>query len=308
MRRLRASAAALAVAAAGVGAALLVAAPAQAFPRICSGTACHGSATDSIPAADVCVAGTTKYWEDSYLPSNAVDPQLTSFQITPSPPCTGATVSQPTVEGWPASATDPDGGKAAPKPGEATFRVTWTVTVPSGSTAVGAMAIAWSIAWTEPAASGGSTTPKTTTAEAGGELYDLDAKIATPLVLTKPKGSQQFTVRISVVNNGPAPSLIVYHSNDLLEFLFAPGEPFLATRIPEGCSGKSAFGCVIPPLKPHAEKTFTFVFTWTQALRAKALHDGADHVQVYWSVNEEDCAKEETTCANNGESDQIAIR
>jgi hypothetical protein len=158
-------------AAAGLLVALSFSGAASAFPRNCSGVHCSGSASDDF--GTVCAAGASTYWEDSYLPANAVDPRLTHFTVTPKPPCSGAEVSGVTVDPWPAERTDPDGKNAHPKAGEATFRVRWTVTVPPNSHPLGSMKVDWGIAWTEPAGS----TATTGTGSQPAAPFDLAAHV-----------------------------------------------------------------------------------------------------------------------------------
>jgi hypothetical protein len=85
----------------------------------------------------------------------------------PNPPCTGATVSGPTPDPFPASSRNPDGTKATPDPGEATYRFVWKVTVPTGSMPIGDMSVSWGIDFVLPPGSTnttGSTGPTGTTA------------------------------------------------------------------------------------------------------------------------------------------------
>jgi hypothetical protein len=149
---------------AGVALAVLVVGAASAFPENCNGSSCSGSATDSIPASAVCQPGTAVFYEVSYLPSDAQNPHVTKLEITPNPPCTGAKVSQPHVEPWPAHGDNPDGTAPSPPAGKAPFRFTWTVSVPTGSTPIGPMNVKWSIAWTKPSTTSTGTSSTTTTA------------------------------------------------------------------------------------------------------------------------------------------------
>src|SRR5438105_1842604 len=110
MRRksIRGLAGTLAVLGLGVYAGLAFAGAAPTFNGICVGTACHGSGSHTFGNLNVCVTGVTRYFVDSFLLAEAQRPHLTSFKVMPIPPCTGATVSAPIVDPWPASATDPD--------------------------------------------------------------------------------------------------------------------------------------------------------------------------------------------------------
>src|SRR5579864_8936629 len=161
MRRRARLAATLAIlAAAGATAAVLTTGSASAFPPgTCTGTSCTGSKTDAFTGIPVCHPGTTVYWEDSYLPADVTNVRLAKFAVTPSPPCTGATVGTPTSDPWPASPKDPDGTTPPGEPGKKPFRFRWTLTVPQGSTPNGTMTVAWTLDWTR--ASGGGVTDTT---------------------------------------------------------------------------------------------------------------------------------------------------
>ena len=153
MRRkpVRAIACALTVFGLGLYVGLAFTGSAAAFDGTCSGTACHGSGAHTFADANVCVAGVTRYFVDSFLPSKAQKPRLTSFHVTPVPPCTGATVSAPTVDPWPAATVDPDRRPSGVPAGMGVFRIGWIVYVPSGSKRVGTMKATWSLVWTQPA-------------------------------------------------------------------------------------------------------------------------------------------------------------
>lgn len=301
-----------AVLAAGLAAGVLVgtSGTALAFPHVCSGTACHGSGTDSF--GDVCAPGTTTYWEDSYLPMRAQYPRLTSFRVTPSPPCAGATVGSPKADPWPAPAADPDGKPAQPKQGEATFRIRWTVTVPQGAKPVGPMDVAWSVAWIDPAGQRGSTATTRTTTTRGPDRYDLEVSAVAQSGLVSAKAPQRVPVEIVVRNNGPAtspPAEVAFQVwLEAKSFGYA-----LQVVDPSGCETQPLVMCPIRTLQPGGEQTLTLTMIWRRAdrlARAKELAAGRKvsvEASAHVYVRRVSCLDEETSCANNEASDVIAV-
>lgn len=327
----------LVLAAAGLGllVALALPGPARAFPEICNGTACHGSATDNYAGVPVCQPGSATYWEDSYLPANAQNPHLTAFSVTPKPPCTGATVSAPKVDPWPATTPGPDGKTPKPPAGKADFRVTWTVTVPADSKPSGTMTANWSIAWTEPASGGGGTGQTETVGKPGpcpttGTFpahcrYDLEMQVSAPSDLAAAKAPQRFEITLHVYNNGPAASPAIPLSKYAPRFgaaylTTATGAHALnVTKIPPGCGGQDiAPSCPLKRLPAHGEESFTFTVLWTTANRAAFQQAHADkqavsikvdaYVNIDYDRPGDICPAEETTCRNNRDSDEFPVR
>jgi hypothetical protein len=193
--------------AAGTGAAVLVAGVAFGFSYSCSSNGvCSGMKTDSFARADVCVAGTTSYFENSYLPADAISPSLTNFMVgPPNPPCSGATVSGATPEPFPASSTNPDGTKATPGRGEATYRFDWTVTVPPGSTPTGDMNVSWTIDFTLPP---GSTSPTSSTETTGTTMPTTTTPMPKPVpchCLSSPFGNPILKLDPTILNKKHVP-------------------------------------------------------------------------------------------------------
>lgn len=259
---------------AACGLAAWVAATASAFPENCnpgSGglRSCSGTATDSFPTSVVCQPGTATYWEDSNLPNDAQGPKLTSVSITPDPPCSGATVTKPTVQQWPASNTDPDGRRVTAPKGKEIFRFTWTVNVPNGSSPIAPMNVKWSISWTVRA--------RTKTAQCPDSpplpercRYDLAVHDQAPKLPDEYKVGDKIGTGgvLTVVNNGPAVS--------------PPAKVTLAgdvARGPHGVKGYialrrgsfeydcrtlrevSRLECNVPPLAPKEKAGFEWIAT-----------------------------------------------
>ena len=298
---------------------------ASAFPRNCAGTHCSGSKSDSF--GNVCTPGAATYWEDSNLPANAIRPHLTSFKVTPHPPCTGATISAPTVEHWPASPKDPNGKPAQPHPGEATFRIRWTVTVPPNSHSLGSMKVDWSIAWTQPSPGSNSTTTTTktstgcpTTGKFPPECrYDLDPTIASPDFIDGSKSPQRIDIKVTVLNNGPAwsPALPSTLSDGLSLEVFLPLPPYRLSfaKLPLGCheSSRVTILCPVDALPPGKPQVLTFTVLWTAPDKSGLLawkRSGKPHseffIDIRADVNYARCGDEETECTNNRTKENIS--
>lgn len=306
--------------------AIVVAPQANAFPPgVCHGTSCTGSATDSFTGVPVCQPGTATYWEDSYIPADVLNPRLAKFTVTPDPPCTGATVSAPTSDPWPASSTDPDGKPAGKsEPGKKIFRFRWTVTVPAASKTVGTMNVAWTLDWTKPAGT-------TETVTAGGSeagKYDLEPQLSAPDFIEGAKAPQDIAVKVTVYNNGPAPSpALSLEAGGGLSFqgfarLEMPGGgvgTYIRALHPSRASAAchtTAIGvdCPIRALRPHGEESFAFSVRWSVAvgkatyLRAKKVKGAAAGLELRANVNNPDCRKEESNCVNNDARDETPTR
>lgn len=324
-------------------AALALGRPASAFPPgICHGTSCTGSTTDSFAGVDLCVPGTTVYWEDSYIDASDVDPRLAKFAVSPAPPCTGSTLKLPTADPWPASNIDPD-GKPAPKhePGKAIFRFRWSVTVPKGSKPRGTMSVAWTLTWTKGGSGGGTTTSphqQQTTTSAGpcpesGSLparcrYDLEVQAVGPETFS---GNRQHDVRfkVHVYNNGPAASpALAGHSSltgedsHLRVSVLALVKPFSSDKLGgygvtiwrsrPGCKrGLGSRLCNVRALSPRGEESFVFDAHWDmREVRdyRNAVAAGKDVVlQFNASVVNAACQDEETNCKNNEAADEVPV-
>jgi hypothetical protein len=312
----------IAAAAAAVCAGVVLAPRAQAFPRICSNSICHGSKTDSFGDVDVCYPGSTTYWEDSNLPVAARQPNLLSWKVTPNPPCTGATVSRPTIDPFPASNTDPDGRPAPKEAGKVVYRVRWTVTVPQGSTKIGTMSVAWTVSWREDGA-GAKTIPGDTTGDCptSGDLprncrYDLAAKVDAPPGFSAAK-TQRIRLTVTVSNGGPkgspalADGLVFYaHLIDMTPTGKGLRDGLSTTGDPP-CQGN--FGttrCAVPGLAPGASRTYHVVLLWNANAKQKykfihkSYADDAVGVEFTASVSNSLCSQEETNCKNNADSDE----
>lgn len=327
-----------ALAAAGLCAALVGTRSASAFPPgVCHGTSCTGSTSVPFTGVNVCVPGATTYWEDSYIPANVKNPHLAKLTITPRPPCTGATVSAPTSDPWPASNTDPDGQPAGKKEaGKAIFRFRWTVTVPQGSTSNGTMNVAWTLDWTAPTSGGGGTTGATTTTPAPcptqGEFpakcrYDLEMQISAPATIDGAESPQRVEFKLTVYNNGPAsspPIPVPLRQAPFFESASLRGANKLylhVVKVPPGCTvhDQDSAECPLRALKPHGEESFAITVLWTvKAKQAfaearKAKQEVSIGVSAY--VNgvgarhgEGVCASEETSCANNQADEDTQVR
>lgn len=314
MRRgLRTALLLLGIAALGLLVALAVAGPAAAFPEICNGTACHGSAIDTFAGAPVCDPGTATYWEDSYLPADAVNPHLAAFAITPKPPCTGATVGAPKIDPWPAKTPGPDGKPPKPPAGKADFRVTWTVTVPAGSKAEGTMSVRWTISWTKPA---GTTEPVTTAASPAGR-YDLAVTLDGPGSFVAMKAPQRIELRATYVNDGPAHSPTVDYSVGPSFYARLEGKdidlPVTPVAAPKGCEQFARLECTLRSLAPNETETFVFALLWTTADRdvvekARARKESLEIRIDTGRVNFVHCGEEETTCDNNEAIETVVPR
>jgi hypothetical protein len=262
---------------------------AAAFDGTCSGTACHGSGAHTFTDMSVCAAGTTRYFVDSFLPSQAQRPHLTSFHVTPTPPCTGATVSAPTVDPWPAATVDPDKRPSGAPAGNGVFRIGWTVNVPSGSTRVGTMKATWAVAWTQPA---DSTDPPATTFQPPKVTHDFVVQVVTPPNARASSG-RTVTVKVVVSNDGPDaspavpagdPGALVFHTSTLYPIVGAPA----------GCRrGKTDANCGVRQLGVHGQQSFLF----TLRVDPANAHVGA--VSLSAKINLNGCHVEESTCLNN---------
>ena len=287
MRRMpvRAAACALTVFGLGLYLGLAFIGSAAAFDGTCSdaGT-CTGSGTHTFGGMDVCSPGIHRYFVDSFLPADAQRPRVTSFAVTPTPPCTGATVSGPSVDPWPASSVDPNGRPSGVAADSGVFRIGWTVTVPAASKRVGTMAAAWSVAWTEP-----DTTDTTSTEFRPPRFtHDLVVQIVmAPKVKVSRAGS--LAVNVVVSNDGPDtspafakgdPDALVFHSSAL----------FPIVKTPAGCTtGKTDVRCGVRQLGLHARQSFLFSVRVT---RKSAFTLSA-------KINLGGCRVEETGCLNN---------
>jgi hypothetical protein len=275
----------LAIAGLGLYAGLAFSGSAAAFDGTCSDTGtCTGSGTHTFSGTDVCTPGINRYFVDSFLPADAQRPRVTSFTVTPAPPCTGARVSGPTVDPWPASAVDPNGRPSGVPGDSGVFRIGWTVTVPAGSKPLGTMRAAWSVAWTEP-----DTTDTTSTDFRPPRfVHDLVVQIRmAPRVRVSRAGT--LAVNVVVSNDGPDtspafakrdPGALVFHSSALSPIVKAPA----------GCTtGKTDVRCGVRQLGLHAKQSFLFS---VHVSRTTAFTVSA-------KINLGGCRVEETGCLNN---------
>jgi hypothetical protein len=288
MRRkpVRAIACALTVFGLGLYVGLAFTGSAAAFDGTCSGTVCHGSGVHSFTDQNVCVPGTTRYFVDSFLSSQAQRPHVTSFHVTPAPPCSGATVSAPTVDPWPAATIDPDKRPSGAPAGTGVFRIGWTVNVPSGSKRIGTMKATWAVAWTQPAdATGTSFQPPKVT-------HDFVVQVVTPPNARVSRG-KTVTVKVVVSNDGPDaspavpagdPGALVFHTSTLYPIVAAPF----------GCNrSKADANCGVRQLGVHGQQSFLF----TLRVDPANAHTGA--VSLSARINLNGCHVEESTCLNN---------
>lgn len=304
-------------------------------PGKCTGTSCTGSATDSFAGVPVCTPGVTVYWQDSYISADVKNPRLFKFRVTPYPPCTGATVRGAVPDHFPASITDPDGKPAGKsEPGKAIFRFRWAVSVPVGSKPVGTMNVAWTLTWTKASAAGTTETETTTTTTTQSEKYDLALRISAPASISGTQWPQRIPIEATVTNNGPAPSpeIRISETNDRavrfglrsntrdIERLIAGGAEFRKPWVDalSPCRESNSSGvwvaCDVPPLAPHASKSFSFSLRWTiDDARVFAAfqkdHSEPFSLTIWGSVNWF-CPnlQLETTCSNNVATAEIVAR
>jgi hypothetical protein len=287
MRRKRVGGLACTVAVLGLGVyvGLAFTGSAAAFDGSCSGTVCTGSGTHTFGGADVCTPGVHGYFVDSFLPVEAQRPHVTSFQVTPTPPCTGATVSGLAVDPWPASTVDPNKRPSGVPAGSGVLRIGWTVNVPAGSKPVGAMKADWSLAWTEPDDTTGTTS---TDFRPPRFTHDFVVQITLP---SKVSISRAGTLAVNVVvsNDGPdaSPAIakgdsraLVVHSSALVPIVKAPA----------GCTaGKTDVKCGVHKLGLHAKQSFLF--------RVRVSRTSAFTLSA--KINLAGCYVQETACLNN---------
>jgi hypothetical protein len=291
MRRtkpLRRLALTLAVGALGLYTGLALAGSASAFDGTCKGTACTGSGTHIFSGTNVCAAGVSRYFVDSFLPAKAQRPHLTSFRVTPSPPCTGATVGGPTVDPWPASTVDPNQRPSGVTAGSGVYRIGWTVRVPAGSKPTGAMKATWILAWTKP---DDTTDPSTTDFQPPTFTHDFAVQIKT-LPEARVSRAGTLVVKVVVSNNGPDASpgsgardsgALVFHSLTRFPIVKAPARCI---------GGKTDVSCGVHKLALNA--TQSFLFTVRVGTRAPA---GA--ITLWAKINLGACYVEESGCLNN---------
>jgi hypothetical protein len=276
----------LAVGALSLYVGLAITGSAAAFNGICSGTACHGSGTHTFSNLNVCVPGVTRYFVDSFLRVKAQNPHVTSFHVTPTPPCTGAIVSAPTVDPWPASTVDPDRRPSGAPAGQGVFRIGWTVYVPSGSKRIGAMTATWSLAWTEPA------DPTGTTFQPPKLSHDFVVQVITPPKLRVSRGGT-VAVNVIVSNDGPDTSPVI-PTGDAGALVFHTTALYPIVTVPAGCTrGKTDANCGIRQLALHRTQSFLF----TVRVDLSNAHLGA--VTFSARINVIRCHVEESTCLNN---------
>jgi len=280
----------LAVGALGLYVGVTFAGSASAFDGTCDGTTCTGSGTHTFSGTNVCTPGINRYFVDSFLPADAQRPHVTGFGVTPGPPCTGATVSGPTVDPWPASPVDPNKRPSGVPAGSGVFRIGWTVNVPIGSKPVGTMKATWSVVWTEP---DGTTT---TDFQPPSIRHDFVVQITTP-----PNASRAGTLAVTVVvsNDGPdaSPAIpirdsaaLVFHSSALTPIVKVPAA---------GCTrGKTTVNCGVHQLGLHAKQSFLFM---VRVGRKKAFTLSA-------KINLSGCYVEESACLNNQAYENITTR
>jgi hypothetical protein len=258
---------------------------AAAFDGSCSGTTCTGLGAFTFSGTDVCSPGIHRYFVDSFLPADGQRPHVTSFRVTPSPPCTGATVSGPTVDPWPASTVDPNKRPSGVPADSGVFRIGWTVSVRSGSKQVGAMKAAWTVAWTEP---DDTTTPTSTDFQPPKITHDFVVQIIVP---PKIRISRAGTVVVKVVvsNDGPdaSPAIATRDSGALV---FHSSALFPIVKAPRGCAaGKTKVSCGVRQLRLHAKQSFLF-----------RVHVGRTTAfTLSAKINLVGCYVEETACLNN---------
>ena len=291
MRRkpIRGLAGTLAVLGLGVYVGLAFTGSAAAFDGICTGTACHGSGTHTFSNLNVCVPGVTRYFVDSFLRAKAQNPRVTSFHVTPAPPCTGATVSAPTIDPWPASTVDPDRRPSGAPAGQGVFRIGWTVNVPSGSKPIGAMKATWSLAWTEPADTTGTTA---TTFQPPKVSHDFVVQVMTP---PKLRVSRAGTVAVKVIvsNDGPDASPVIPTGN-AGALVFHTTALYPIVKVPAGCTRrKTEANCGVRQLALHATQSFRF----TVRVDLSNAHLGAFTFSA--KINLTGCHLEESSCLNN---------
>ena len=293
MRRttpLRRLALTLAVGALGLYIGLAFSGSAAAFDGTCTGTACTGSGTHTFSGTNVCLPGVTRYFVDSFLPADAQRPHVTSFRVTPGPPCTGATVSGPTVDPWPASNTDPNKRPSGVTAGKGVFRIGWTVYVPSGSKPVGAMKATWSLAWTEP----DDTT--STVFQPPKIRHDFVVQIMTVPARVSRAGT--LAVNVVVSNDGPDASRAIA-KGDSGALVFHSSALYPIVKASAGCTtGKTDVNCGVRQLGVHAKQSFVFMVRVTRknpfTLSAK--------------INLAGCYVEESGCLNNQAYENITTR
>jgi hypothetical protein len=292
MRRttpLRRLALTLAVGALSLSVGVTLAGSAAAFDGTCTGTTCTGSGTHTFNGTNVCLPGATLYFVDSFLPANAQRPHLTSSRVTPSPPCTRATISAPTVDPWPASTGDPNARPSGVPAGQGVFRIGWTVNVPAGSKRVGAMKASWALAWTEP---DDTTTPDVRPPKI---THDFVVRILTP-----PNVSPAGTLAVSVIvsNDGPAASpAIATRAAGALVFRSSALYPI--AEAPAGCTKEKAeASCGVRQLRLHAEQSFIFM---VRVARKNPFTLSA-------KINLAGCYVEESACLNNQAYENLTTR
>jgi hypothetical protein len=281
---LRRPALTLAVGALGLYVGVALAGSAAAFDGTCTGTACTGSGTHTFSRASACTPGINRFFVDSFLPADAQRPHVTSFRVTPSPPCTGATVSGPSVDPWPASTLDPNKRPSGVPSDSGVFRIGWTINVPEGSKPNGLMKAAWSVAWTEP----DSTNTTTTDFRPPRITHDFVVQIK---VAPKVRISRAGTLAVIVVvsNEGPDASPAVA-TGDSGALVFHSSPLFPIVKAPRGCTkGKTNVNCGVRQLALHGTQSFHFV---VRVGRPKAFTLSA-------KINLAGCYVEEAACLNN---------
>lgn len=270
----------LAIGALGLYVGVTFAGSAAAFDGTCSGTACTGSGTHTFSGTNVCTPGINRYFVDSFLPADARRPHVTSFRVAPGPPCTGATVSAPTVDPWPASTVDPSKRPSGVAAGQGVFRIGWSVSVPAGSKPVGAMKATWSLAWTEP--------DDTTSTDFQPPTITHDFVVQ---ILTPPKVSRAGTLAVTVIvsNDGPdaSPAIPTRESGALV---FHSSALYPIVKAPAGCTtGKIDVNCGVRQLGLHAKQSFLFMVRVS----------GKSAFTLSAKINLAGCHVEESGCLNN---------